>query len=708
MPPLRDWLTRKQRETRRGRAELRLAERAALWNGRPMDRFLPPWWEWLALRLHTRPHDWTAPERTMMRRAARHHLTRGVLLSAAAILLVLAGREGYGRQRAQGLQDRLLEASTEDVPAIVRGMGPYRRWLDGPLRNAYAEAAAKHQTRRQLHASLGLLPVDPAQVGYLSDGLLTVGPDEVVVIRDALLPHAALVGPRLWRVSRTRTRCPASACGQPAHWRPTRRTTRGGRESSADVAARLVAENGLILARWAEALRPVRRHLLGPLAALLVEDGRDAASRRMITGLYGDYALGLPDALAPLENEAAPAHESAADFDSLLTRPRRQAIAAAALASLGQWAITIRLLAQSPDPTVRSYLIDHLGPGGAEPGPLEALLRPDADVSVRRAALLALGEFDEDRLPLPERARLATRVADLYRDDIDPGIHGAAGWLLRQWGQEERVAAVDRALSAGKPVGLRRWYINSLGQTMVVIPPGDVRRGPGTGRIQDRVDHRIAVAAREVTGAEFRRFRPNYAMGAQFAESDDCPANDVSWYDAVAYCNWLSEQDGIPKEQWCYAPNEQGHNGEGMKIHPDFLSRSGYRLPTVLEWEYACRAGTATRWYMGKCEDLLTKYAWGVTNAASRLHPVATLRPNDLGLFDMLGNAWEWCHDRDETKAAGGSVADKNVVTSSHRRLARGGAFGHGPLTMSSIGGTEILPKDRGGDLGFRPVRTVP
>ena len=91
VPSLRDWLTRKQRETRRGRAELRLAERAALWSGQPETRFLPPWWEWLALRLLTRPRDWTTPQRAMMRRAGRHHAARGLLLAAGLVLLA-AGR----------------------------------------------------------------------------------------------------------------------------------------------------------------------------------------------------------------------------------------------------------------------------------------------------------------------------------------------------------------------------------------------------------------------------------------------------------------------------------------------------------------------------------------------------------------------------------------------------------------------------------------
>ena len=83
-----------------------------------------------------------------------------------------------------------------------------------------------------------------------------------------------------------------------------------------------------------------------------------------------------------------------------------------------------------------------------------------------------------------------------------------------------------------------------------------------------------------------------------------------------------------------------------MKIRADALGRTGYRLPTEAEWEYACRAGAVTSRYFGVNVDLLGQYAWYLATSQDHAWPCGSLLPNDLGLFDMLGNVYEWCQER--------------------------------------------------------------
>src|SRR5262249_18237407 len=128
----------------------------------------------------------------------------------------------------------------------------------------------------------------------------------------------------------------------------------------------------------------------------------------------------------------------------------------------------------------------------------------------------------------------------------------------------------------------------------------------------------------------------------QVAPESSCPMNDVSFFDAASYCNWLSEQEGIPAAEHCY---EIGLDEE--KDRPKLVAvahdRVGYRLPTEAEWEYACRAGTVTARFFGESGEYLYRYSWGHRNSEGRTWPVGRLRPNPLGLFDMYGNVSEWC-----------------------------------------------------------------
>jgi formylglycine-generating enzyme required for sulfatase activity len=185
-----------------------------------------------------------------------------------------------------------------------------------------------------------------------------------------------------------------------------------------------------------------------------------------------------------------------------------------------------------------------------------------------------------------------------------------------------------------------------------------------------------------------------------------------TWYIAANYCNWLSEQEGLPRDQWCYLPNESGAYAEGMTIPGVVLQRSGYRLPTEAEWEYACRSGTVTSYYFGLSSELLEKYAWYQANSKEHALACGSLLPNDLGLFDMLGNECEWSRDsvRRSTRARRGLASDNiyisEYINEKNPRLLRGGAFSSPPAFVRSADRGWYAPASHIAYDGFRPSRT--
>ena len=139
------------------------------------------------------------------------------------------------------------------------------------------------------------------------------------------------------------------------------------------------------------------------------------------------------------------------------------------------------------------------------------------ETSQRRALILALGTYGTEGLSPGEREPLISKLLDLYRNDPDSGIHGAAEWTLRQWGQQEKLKELDAELMKLKDRGDRRWFVNSQGQTFAVIegpvefrmgsPPTETERSAGNEPLRRMaIPRRFAIAAKEVTVEQFQRF----------------------------------------------------------------------------------------------------------------------------------------------------------------------------------------------------------
>jgi formylglycine-generating enzyme required for sulfatase activity len=221
---------------------------------------------------------------------------------------------------------------------------------------------------------------------------------------------------------------------------------------------------------------------------------------------------------------------------------------------------------------------------------------------------------------------------------------------------------------------------------MVSLPAGEFLMGSPDSdpdaSDDEKPQHQVkvnsfAIGKYPVTQAQYQAVmgtNPSY-----FKNNPQNPVERVSWNDAQAFCQKLSQITG-----------------------------KTYRLPTEAEWEYACRAGTTTRFYFGDDASQLGDYAWYSANSQNTTHPVGQKKqPNAWGLYDMIGNVWEWCEDDWHDNYIGaprdGSAWIKNG--NDNRSLLRGGSWGDYPNYCRSAYSYDNNRRDfRDFDYGFRVV----
>jgi formylglycine-generating enzyme required for sulfatase activity len=217
--------------------------------------------------------------------------------------------------------------------------------------------------------------------------------------------------------------------------------------------------------------------------------------------------------------------------------------------------------------------------------------------------------------------------------------------------------------------------------------------------------------SKPVTSAQYLSLnKSRHEVDPEWTRHPDFPVTRIDWYKAATYCNLLSKEEGVEENQWCY---ETDAKGQVTKLKADYLSLTGYRLPTEAEMEYAIRAGAVTSRYYGETDELLGNYAWTRANANELRQRVGTKKPNDLGLFDAVGNCFVWCQDASASypDAKGdGAVEDKErelVVISTAGRVSRGGSFLHPTsYARSAYRNTWPAPTNLFIDLGVRPAKT--
>jgi len=187
----------------------------------------------------------------------------------------------------------------------------------------------------------------------------------------------------------------------------------------------------------------------------------------------------------------------------------------------------------------------------------------------------------------------------------------------------------------------------------VLIPAGEFMMGDARGDFDEIPVHKVTITRPFVLGKyEVTQDQWKAIMGSNPArfKGAKSPVERVCWNDCQAFFNKLNQEFGKP----------------GVK----------FSLPTEAQWEYACRAGTSTRWNFGDDKASVDQYAWWDENSGNTTHPVGQKKPNAWGLYDMHGNVWEWCVDRyGEDYYKRSPQNDPTGPTKGSSRVLRGGCF---------------------------------
>jgi formylglycine-generating enzyme required for sulfatase activity len=222
--------------------------------------------------------------------------------------------------------------------------------------------------------------------------------------------------------------------------------------------------------------------------------------------------------------------------------------------------------------------------------------------------------------------------------------------------------------------------------------------GSTTGEEDERPVHTAHISGffmgkTEVTQAEYQAIigvNPSGVFG------DTLPVENVSWYDAVEYCNKLSRKEGLTP----------AYSGSNDNITCNFTA-NGYRLPTEAEWEYAARGGNrdslAFSYAGGNSVSVL---GWYNNNSEKHIHETGTKSPNSLGLYDMSGNVWEWCWDWYGAYASTEQTDPRGVQRGTYR-VNRGGSWNSGADQLRTTYRSYGEPASRYHDLGFRVIRPI-
>ncbi|MEI8017379.1 MAG: formylglycine-generating enzyme family protein, partial [Schlesneria sp.] len=369
------------------------------------------------------------------------------------------------------------------------------------------------------------------------------------------------------------------------------------------------------------------------------------------------------------------------------------------------------------DPIQRTMFIETFSDWHGDLSVLARHVKAGSDGSLQSGLCLGIASIPELQQSSDVLSVWKPLLEDLYQHAQQSVVHSSAGLALRRWKVPLPPLADDDTNIPG-----RDWVVNAVGMTMLKILPGKfVKREHGflnPNQQSVELTRPFFLSDCEISVSQFQAFMDDAAyppeqkpagwagVDRMVSPADDCPVQQVSWSDAVLFCNWLSRKEGLEP---CYLRTNENEAGNNPKEGPEnddcrlLLTGTGYWLPTQAEWEYACRAGTTTDFSSGDNKISVRKYAviQEEKAAASR-----SMLPNAWGLFDMHGNVCEWCHNWSEI------FSDQPVIdpVGPERGLGRvyqGGMFNGRPQIARPVHREQLQPSVRNRNIGFRCARFI-
>jgi uncharacterized repeat protein (TIGR02543 family) len=294
------------------------------------------------------------------------------------------------------------------------------------------------------------------------------------------------------------------------------------------------------------------------------------------------------------------------------------------------------------------------------------------------------------------------------------------GWYTNSSYDEETKASAG--LSVTKSITLYAKWGPDDG--FVFVEGGTFSMGSESGESDEKPVHSVTLGNFYISDHELTQSEYVAVMGSNPSNFTSSPASgevqanrpveNVSWYDAIYFCNKYSESVGLTPcysvngstsvSSWNYTP----HNGNSISgtITCDWTA-NGYRLPTEAEWEYAAKGGKQSKGYTYSGSNSIDNVAWYTSNSSSKTHEVKKKAANELGLYDMSGNVWEWCWDWNSKSYSSDSISNPHGASSGSDRLFRGGSWSNDATYCRTANRSRYYPYYRCNAYGFRLVRSA-